>query len=264
MPQPATLVDTGAIIARAAESLLERGFAVVPSLMDESERSLACRVHDEIVAGGRASNNGVFGYGIHPLSAIDPRLCHIFTHPLATAICAHVFGDRVVLKHTGSRVSDAEQRRLGQRIPWHNHQFTPELRDIAPGDARRGERPRRLLYGWYLDGSTVEAGALVVLPRRWDDPLAPPSSDRQAPWPGEVHVEAPPGSLILFTIDLWHSATTGTTGGRRRLTGAHVQAAGCTDAHPEDHRFEGEGVDEARRRHPAFAQLTSAGWDGRG
>jgi hypothetical protein len=263
MPKPAALPDTEAIISRCAESLLKRGFAVVPALMDEAERAFACRVHDEILASGRAADSGVFGHGIHPLSSIDPRLCHIFAHPLATAICARALDDRVVLKHTGSRVSDAEQRRLGARIPWHNHQFTPELRQIAPGDPRRGERPRRLLYGWYLDGSTVESGALVALPRRWDDPLAPLSHDHTSPWPGEVLVEAPPGSLILFTIDLWHSATTGTTGGRRRLTGAHIQAASCRDPHPEDHPFEGAAIEQAKREHPGLAALLGDGWDGR-
>jgi hypothetical protein len=246
-------------IARdAAESILEQGYALLPALLSDADRRFACAVHDDLIAAGRHIDNGIWGYTFHSLSAVDTRLCHLFVHPLLIEISGIVLQDRVVLKHMGSRVQDPAQGIIPQRVLWHNHAFTPDLITIPPGDTRRGQRPTRLLHGFYLDGSSPEIGSLVVLPRRYDDPLAPPSADRQMPWPGEIAVVAPPGSVIIFTADLWHTATFGTHPTRRRLTGTQVQAANCVQPHPEDHDFTTPAMEAAKRRHPALAEALRA------
>jgi hypothetical protein len=246
-------------ITAAAQGLLEVGYAVLPALLGESERAHACQVHDELISNGRCSDQGDWGFGIHPLLSIDTRLCPLFAHPLVTAVCEAALGGRIHLKHAGSRVEVAGRNARAARISWHNHAFTPSLRDIQPGDPRRGRRPVRLLYGWYLDGSSPEVGSLVVLPRCWDEPLAPPLRPGHEPWPHEVALRAPPGSAVLFTSDLWHCATTGSLTRCRRLTGAHVQDARHSEPHPEDHDFSGAELAQARLHHPAFAQLTPQG-----
>ena len=251
-----TTTATSASLANdAAESLLERGFALLPALMAEADRRFACRVHDELIAAGRHLDNGIWGYSFHSLSTVDARLCHLFAHPLLIEISRIALQDRVVMKHTGSRVQDPAQGVIPERVLWHNHAFSPDLIDIQPGDPRRGKRPTRLLHGFYLDGSSPEIGSLVVLPRRYDDPLAPPCADRRVAWPGEIAVTAPPGSVIIFTSDLWHTATFGSAGKRRRLTGSHYQAAGCTEPHPADCDFATADIEAAKHLHPELAEV---------
>lgn len=123
-------------------------------------------------------------------------------------------------------------------------------------DPRRGQRPRRLLFGWYLDGTDGGNGALVVLPRRFDDRLAPAGPDCTTPWPGEVDVLLPPGSAVVFTTDLWHAAKQPAAGAPRRyLMGAHVQARSDSTPHPEDHVHVGPEVDAAIAETPELGAL---------
>ncbi len=247
-------------VAEAVDALMTRGFAVLPALMPEEDRRVASALHDEFIASGKATDSdGCFGYGIHPLCPQDGRFARFFAHPVITAVCAAMFSDEVSLLHTGSRVVDSRHARRGGRIGWHNHAFTPQGRAILPGDPSRGTKPERLLYGWYIDGSTPESGSLVAIPRRFDDPLAPPLADRTVAWPGEERILAPPGSAIIFTIDVWHDAISGSGDQRRRLMGAHVQARRNRNPHPEDHVFAGAEIEAAKRACPAFAALLPDG-----
>jgi hypothetical protein len=172
---------------------------------------------------------------------------------VVTAIGAEVLGEPPRLMHTGARLVDPGDGPAGTRIPWHNHTFTDEERALVPGRAARGVAPTRLLYGWYLDGSDDASGALVAVPRRFDDPLAPPAADPLAPWPGEIPVVAPPGALVLFTIELWHAALAPTTIPRRHLMGAHIQARRDRRTHREDHVHDGPGVAASCAACPAFS-----------
>lgn len=249
----ATLVQP--TIAAAVESLLERGFVVLPSLLDDADRRLASSLLDGIVERERPGGFAGFGIGIHPLCTRERRLCRYFAHPAVIAICAAALEDEVWLRHTGARIADAEHRGGERAIGWHNHAYAPDEREIPPGDSRRGRRPERLLFGFYLDGSSPEVGPLVALPRRFDDPLAPPSSDKLGIWPGEERILMPPGSACIFTTDLWHTADAGTGSGRRHLMGAHVQGRRNRRAHPEDQVQEGSEIAAGMAESPAFARL---------
>jgi len=256
-PPSATLQHPSAEMTRQVAELMERGYCVLPALLTPEQRQEASDVHDQLIAAGCGRDLGEAGILIHPLLPTDARLSWLFAQPHIIALCAQALAGEVVLKHTGSRVDRAGlPGTMMTRCGWHNHAFTPELSAITSGDPRRGSRPTRLLTLWYLDGSSPEIGPLAVLPRRWDDLLAPPPGvSGMDPWPGEVIVEAPPGSAIVFTTDLWHTAMIGNRQRCRRLTGAHIQARACADAHPEDHVFDTPELSAACRQLPLLAEL---------
>lgn len=240
-------------VQEGVESLLERGYYIIPEALNSAEIALATEVLDTIVAEGQAGDGGGgFGYAIHPLVTRDARISDLFCHPLALAILGALFEDAVRLMHSGSRITDA---RHTPRLGWHIHRPSAEECDLHPGDTVRGAYPRRALLNYYLEGLTPETGPLVALPRRYDDPLAPPSPDMHTPWPGEAAVTCPPGSAVLFTTDMWHAALAGTNGNRRRLFGGHWQGWSVTELHREDQMQEGPEVEEAIARNPIFAGL---------
>ena len=237
------------------ESLLERGYCVVERSLDAAGRRVAAEVLDGLIEGGQARDVGN-GYVIHPLVTRDARIQPLFLDPTVLGIMAAVFQDEPLLKHSGSRVTDGHHT---SRLGWHIHPFTRDEQQIQPGGPRRGERPRRVLCNWYVEGLSPETGPLLLLPRRYDDPLAPPIADRTGPWPGEVAVSCPPGSAVIFSIDMWHAALPGTGGGRRRLFGGHFQGRNDRLPHVEDQVQEGPVVEEGIARHPAFARLMGRG-----
>jgi hypothetical protein len=238
-------------VREGVESLLERGFCVVEGSLSEEDRKLAADVLDGLILSGGARDVGN-GWVIHPLCTRDARINALFCDPTVLGIMAALFEDEVRLMHSGSRVTDAcHTTRLG----WHSHPFTKEESETAFGDPRRGTRPQRVLCNWYVDGSTEESGPLLAYPRRFDDPVAPPFPDRNASWPGEAAVVCPPGSAVIFSIDLWHAALPGTAGGRRRLFGGHFQGRNNSRPHREDQVQEGAVIEESIRRSPVFAGL---------
>ncbi len=252
MPATASRTATVPTVDEAASSLLERGYAVLPSLLDARQRAHVAAVLDEVIVRDAVPAIHGFGFAIHPLLTRDRRVGPYYAHPLVMAAASRLLGDAAHVVHTGARVSDPAHAPNGERVGWHNHAYTQDLIEIAPGDPRRGLRPERLLFGWYLDGSDDDNGALVVLPRRFDDLLAPLGAHDQ-PWPGEVAVHVPPGSAVMFTVDLWHAVRAPrATAKRRRLMGAHIQGRSNPKPHPEDHVHTGPEVAAAVVADPAL------------
>ncbi len=242
-------------VAQAAAQVHEKGYVTFPGMMPPADRAAAGKVIDEIIDRGQAGDHPGFGYAIHPLLTKDRRLGRWIADPFLLAVCSAVIGDEAVIVHSGSRVVDARHRIEGGRLGWHNHAATPDLINIQPGDPRRGRKPTRLLFGWTFDGSDAETGALVVIPRRYDDLLAPPSSARGQAWPGEVEVDQPAGTAAIFTVDLWHSAKWPVSSSRRRRgMGCHVQGRNDPTPHPEDQVHAGPEIDAACAEFPTLAR----------
>src|SRR5690348_7134707 len=98
----ATAIDRG-VVAVAAASILERGFAVLPGLMSDDERREASALLDGVVARGDGRDGGgAFGWAIHPLCPREPRLCRWFAHPTLVAALATALDDEPRLAHTGA------------------------------------------------------------------------------------------------------------------------------------------------------------------
>jgi hypothetical protein len=220
------------------------GFCVLESVYDKQERQDMCEVLDACwVANGRPVMQG-FGFAIHPLLIKAPGMAPFFAKQVVIDTMAEIFGDEVRLAHAGARVSD---EKCAERISWHNH-YSWESESLTSR-----QRVERVLGNIYPDG-TSEAGNLVVLPRRLHDPIEPAGGVDDA-WPGQVVVEAPPGSVVIFDTALWHSAHRGTRPGLRHLFGGHYQAWNCERPHPEDNPTNVREIERYKSRFPALKKL---------
>jgi len=71
---------------------------------------------------------------------------------------------------------------------------------------------------WLLDDFTPDNGATRVVPRSHLWARLPQQSirDPKAPYPGELIVTAPAGSLIVYNAHIWHGGTANRTARHRR------------------------------------------------
>lgn len=201
-----------------------RGFCLLPAVFSESER----REMTAILRGyweriGRPTLGG-FGVAIHPLLQHLPDMAPFFAKPVVVDTVAGVLRDDVRLAHTGARLSDETS---SASIGWHDHYAWD------PGGLARRGKPERVLFGCYVQGSDAAAGPLVVLPRRVNEALEA-KGEAAADWPGQIEIEAPPGSVVIFDTALWHTAKRGRAPGHRYLWGAHCQGWNDPRPHPED------------------------------
>lgn len=213
--------------ADAARQVDSRGFCVLPGLFSSTDCDRMTRLlrgHWERV--GRPPLRG-FGLAIHPLLQHVPEMAPFYATPALVEALAAVLRDDVRVAHTGARLANEES---SASIGWHEH-YAWEKAGVATRT-----RPERVLFNCYLHGSTAAAGPLVVMPRRLNDPIEPASADPHAAWPGEVVVEAPPGSVVIFDTALYHTARRGQQSGDRYLWGAHCQGRSNPRPHPEDNR----------------------------
>jgi hypothetical protein len=241
-------------VQEGVRSLQERGFYIIERSLTEEQAAEKSQIMDDVIASedSRSGKMGDFGYHIGQPCAADTRLCDMYANPLAIAIAEAIFGAEARLKDSGARISD---RSSAPRITWHTHPYTTAEEPIAENPLRQGKPITRLLYGWYMDGCSPESGPLIVLPRRYDDTVNRALGGPHEAWPGEIIVSCPPGSCVMFTTDLWHSAMAGTSERRRHLCGGHLQSVLDTRSHREDGVFEGPAVEEAVQRNPEFARL---------
>jgi hypothetical protein len=201
----------------------ECGYCVLEAVYDAQECEEMRKVLDACWADNGSPKMEGFGFAIHPLFVKAPGMAPFFGKQVVIDTMAEVFGDAPRLAHAGARLSNENS---SERISWHNH-YSWDSETVL--DRQRVER---VLANIYPDG-TAAAGNLIVLPRGINDPIEP-AGDTNEDWPGQVIVEAPAGSAIIFGTALWHSARRGTQSGVRHLFGGHYQAWNCDRPHPED------------------------------
>jgi hypothetical protein len=213
-------------VQEKVQQLLEQGFCIFEAVLSESEQSEIREVIDEYWRShdGPSKEDG-FGMGIHPLMPVLPQLGVHLAHPVIVDTLREVFQEEVRLVHAGARISSQAS---APRLSWHHH---------YPWDASalpERTKPERVLAAVYVDGTLPSTGALVVLPRAFNEPIGEMRGDNMLAWPGERDVLMRPGSIALFDTALWHAAKAGNQPGLRRLFGAHYQGWSETRAHPED------------------------------
>ncbi len=100
-------------------------------------------------------------------------------------------------------------------LPGHGQQ---ELHADWGGDRGTG-RYHVVNSMWMLDDMTADNGATRIVPGSHLFPgrVGEEVSDRLAPHPGEVLLEAPAGSVGVFNGSAWHSCTHNRSGAQRRL-----------------------------------------------
>lgn len=213
-------------LAQALHSLRDQGFVLLPGLFDAQDcaRQRAQLDHVYLTAGAPPVRD--FGFAIHPLLAHAPGLLADLAHPQLVATVTALLGGPPRLAHTGARIASEQSM---PRLGWHHHYGWPV--DEIP----RRPTCTRLVLNIYVDGTDAAHGPLVVLPRRWQDPLGEvAAADEYRDLPGQRLVHVPPGTAVLLDTALWHAAIRGTAPGPRRHWGAHLHRHDDLRPHPED------------------------------
>ncbi len=229
-----------------AREVYEQGFCILESIWSEKE----CRAAQQVLhriwqSSGSPAMHG-WGWGVHPLLPRAPELASQFAKPEMIDVMAEVMRDDVRLVHTGARYSDNTS---APSIGWHEH-YSWDVSGLAGRD-----RIERLLGGCYVTGTRSPYGPLIVYPRKLNDPLDQPFPDKLGDWPGQIVVEVPPGSSVIFDTALWHNAKVGTAAGIRYGWGGHFHGWSEDRVHPEDNDCDPPEVKDMKQAHPAFARL---------
>jgi hypothetical protein len=185
-------------------------------------------------------------FGIHPLLTRVPGVAPYLANVTVVDTLGAILRDDVRLARTGGRISDESSTE--SLIRWHNH-YGWDQRLLL-----ERETTERVLALVYPDGADSDAGNLVVLPRRRNDPIPP--IDRDAPsLPGEVVPRVPPGSVVVIDSALWHTARRGTRPGRRHILGGHYQGWRLDRAHPDDADVDIPQIAQFKRADPVLRGL---------
>jgi ectoine hydroxylase-related dioxygenase (phytanoyl-CoA dioxygenase family) len=203
--------DRSALSTAQLEELDERGYLVLPGAIDEATVVALRARFEEIVAaeGDRAGIEQKQEQGIDWIANLvdkDPLFDRCWNHPLQLAAVAQVLGwHEIKLFSLSGRNALPGQGAQGLHTDW------PEA--VAPGSYQVCNS------AWMLDDFTEENGATRVVPgsHRWGRRPPDVMADTREPHPDEVRVTGAAGSCAVFNSHLWHSGTTNSTGGPRRV-----------------------------------------------
>ena len=159
-----------------------------------------------------------------------------------------VLQDDVRLAHSGAAVFDNS---LTNPVltHWHVHYAW----DIPDSGLQR-DNPERILCNIYVDGSSVEVGPLIVLPRRLNESVDK-KGDVSLDWEGQDVVEVPPGAAVIFDTAVWHCSRRGSAGGIRRIWGGHYQGWSNSTSHPEDNTSDNPTLTGYRNELPLLRSM---------
>lgn len=215
------------LTAEQKRQLDEDGYFVVESCFDRSEARAMAEEFDRL----HAREGGQGGREVH-VEPGAPRVSNIFNKTQAYDAC-------LVCKP----VLAAAHYMLGE-IKVHG----ANLRDPLPGKGLQDlhvDVPKKFADDWWVaiavilfDDMTRDNGATRVVPgsHKWQPinvpyvnigdwapaPLTPEEearvpADLSAPYPGEVRLTAPAGSIVVMNSSLWHGGTRNESGARRRV-----------------------------------------------
>lgn len=208
-------------------TLDQQGYVIVEDVLSEAQCARMAAEFDRLSA--QEGERG--GHEVH-VEPGAPRLSNIFNKTDAFDAC---LACRPIL--------EAAHHLLGE-IKLHG----ANLRDPLPGRGHQPlhcDVPKHFEDDWWIinalvliDPLTPDNGPTRVIPgsHRWAPinvpgvnvgdwrPTPPSAEDRaripadlDAPYPGEVHVQAPAGAVVICNGHIWHSGTTNRSGARRRM-----------------------------------------------
>jgi hypothetical protein len=212
-----------------AEQVRQQGFCLFPGIYSASEiKQMQDLLDAHWEKMGKPKLEG-FGMGIHPLMPVLAGLAPFAAKKEVIDTVRLVLGGEPRLLHFGARISDATS---SANIGWHHHYSWDE--SLIP--KRNG--CERLLAAIYVDGANAASGPLVLLPRKYNEPIGPMRGGGQEDWPGQFVVDAPAGTAAIFDTTVWHTAKRGNTPTRRRIFGTHMQKWSDPRPHPEDNAID--------------------------
>jgi len=220
-------VTAKALTAEQRGALDIDGFFVVPGVYSAQECSAMADAFDALCAVEGARG----GHEVHVEPGV-PRVSNIYNKTAAFDRCLEC-----------APLLAASYEMLGE-FKLHG----ANLREPLPGTGHQDlhvDVPKKFPDDWWVtngivlfDDMTLENGPTRVVPgsHRWPAinvpyvnrfdwepaPLSPAEQalipkDLSAPYPGEVYVVAPAGSVVIINSSLWHAGTTKRSAARRRV-----------------------------------------------
>ena len=235
--------------AKACE-VNERGYCVLEAVYDEDECQQMRKILDRMCERQRGLSLDAPRFSFHPFLQLCPEMGPFFGKDVAVEAMAEILQDDVRLAHSGASVTNEHAN--PRLTDWHAHYAW----DVPPNGLNR-DNPERVLCNIYVDGSTPEVGPLIVLPRRLNDSITPPCDDIHMDWPGQVEINIPPGSALIFDTAVWHASKRGSQPGHRHLWGGHYQGWHNTKRHREDNNSDSPALARYKRELPMLRGLVN-------
>jgi ectoine hydroxylase-related dioxygenase (phytanoyl-CoA dioxygenase family) len=184
------------------------GYTVVPGLLTGAECDEACSELDRVLAEeaarwGTASSTTAkpplgWAYNLMNKSRVFERLYQV---PALLQLVRHFLGEDALLQAVMGR--KVEPGAATQGLHFDGSLTGPF---VAPAAADADRRDVELVYGlnviWCLNDFTATNGATRLVPGSHHLPSR--EIPQNGPVPGEVVVEAPRGSAVVFNIATWH------------------------------------------------------------
>ena len=203
-------VGNDSLTERNKEELDERGYTVLPGLIDEKWLATLRDRFEELCDKEGAGIESTQEAGTRSLSDLVNKgevFDRVYTNPTLLAAIHHVIGRDFKLSNFGAR--DA--------LPGEGHQA---LHVEEVGHRPSLSKDRRFHVGnsiWLLDDFTEENGCTRLVPGTHLGPH--PNSvlkDASAAHPEEEHLVAPAGSVAVFNSHIWHGGTLNRTENSKR------------------------------------------------
>jgi ectoine hydroxylase-related dioxygenase (phytanoyl-CoA dioxygenase family) len=196
------------------QHLEQEGYLALPNILTPERAAQFGARLDELLRleGERAGSETHTEAGSDRLSDLvnkDPRFEICFTHPRVLAAIAHVIRGEFKLSSINSRFARPGQGLQGLHADWEE--------PVEPGDYCVCNSI------WLLDDFTEENGATRIVPGSHRSRKLPQTDlpNPNAPYPGEVKIIAPAGTVVVFNSHVWHGGTLNRTQQPRRAMHAY-------------------------------------------
>ena len=182
------------------------------------------------------------GFVITRLLALFPEFADELLSAWVVEVVSRLLGRDMHLELTGAVLCDATR----PFFSWHNHIGGIDVEDYrARKTWPRFIESQRVIVVLYLDDIDAEGGELRAYPRAIRDPTEAPYDQMARDWDGQVELEFPAGSTVIFEQCTWHAALARSRPGLRMFVGAYMTSARApkTDAIDDSlPGFEGGGA----------------------
>lgn len=217
-------------------SLRERGFTVIegshPPATVARFRAGLLRLYEDHGAPTPYSAKGEIlgpdvqlaptGFVITRLLALFPEFADELMSPAVVEVVRRLLGRDMHLELTGAVICDVTR----PFFSWHNHIGGIDVEDYrARKTWPRFIESQRVIVVLYLDDIDGEGGELRAYPRAIRDPTDAPYDQMQRDWEGQVELDFPAGSTVIFEQCTWHAAIARTRPGLRVFMGAYMTSA---------------------------------------
>jgi ectoine hydroxylase-related dioxygenase (phytanoyl-CoA dioxygenase family) len=207
----------GALTERERQALDESGYVVFPALVSP-EWLDRLRTQFDLLSereGGAAGSEVGQERGARRLSDLVNKgdvFDGLYTQPKVLAAVAHVLGRPFKLSSLNARDALPGDGNQALHVDWR---------------ARAENEPFAVVNSiWMLDAFTDLNGATRVVPGTHRRAGAPRDhlADPAAPYPDQVLLTGPAGTVAVFNAHLWHGGTTNRTEGTRRAIHCYFTA----------------------------------------